>query len=108
MLKNLVKIASDLDDAGFKKEADIVDLIIKRVAASIDDSDVIEEEYEDGIPTGMASSSDLDEILGSEVSDEERAFYERLQEDVLNQEEDDDSLSEEDVEEFWSRQQSGY
>ena len=108
MLKNLVKIASDLDDAGFKKEADIVDLIIKRVAASIDDSDVIEEEYEDGIPTGMASSSDLDEILGSEVSDEERAFYEKLQEDVLNQEEDDDSLSEEDVEEFWSRQQSGY
>ncbi len=103
-----MKIASDLDDAGFKKEADIVDLIIKRVAASIDDSDVIEEEYEDGIPTGMASSSDLDEILGSEVSDEERAFYERLQEDVLNQEEDDDSLSEEDVEEFWSRQQSGY
>jgi hypothetical protein len=108
MLKNLVKIASELDDAGFKKEADIVDLIIKRVAASIDDSNVIEEEYEDGIPTGMASSSDLDEILGSEVSDEERAFYERLQEDVLNQEEDDDSLSEEDVEEFWSRQQSGY
>lgn len=108
MLKNLVKIASELDSAGFKKEADIVDLIIKRVAASIEDPSEIDEDYEDGIPAGMASSSDLDQILGSEVSDEERAFYERLQEDVLNQEEEDDSPSDEDVEEFWSRGESNY
>jgi hypothetical protein len=41
MIKNLVKIASDLDNAGFRKEADIVDLII-RSAGIIDEEEFAE------------------------------------------------------------------
>ena len=102
MLKNLVKIASDLDASGFKKEADIVDLIIKRVAASIEDLSQEDENLEENIPSGFASSSDLDELLQSEVSDEEKEFYENLQERIL-EEEEEELPSDEDIEEFYSR-----
>jgi hypothetical protein len=103
MLKNLVKIASDLDAAGFKKEADIVDLIIRKVAASIEDSSQEDENLEDNIPSGFASSSDLDELLQSEVSDEEKRFYEDLQRRVLEEEEEEEFPSDEDIQEFYSR-----
>ncbi len=44
MIKNLVKIAQDLDNMGLKKEADIVDLIIKKVSQELgEDSDGNEE-----------------------------------------------------------------
>lgn len=66
MLKNLVKIASDLDKAGFKKEADIVDLIIKRVAS-------VENEVDDEVE--KISEEDVPFTL---TSDEEQELYEML------------------------------
>jgi len=59
MLKNLVKIASDLDNAGFRKEADIVDVIIRRVASELGDQ---EDESEDGMSTGSAGAIDEEEF----------------------------------------------
>lgn len=59
MLKNLVKIASDLDSAGFRKEADIVDLIIRRVASELGDQ---EGGLEDGMSTGSAGAIDEEEL----------------------------------------------
>jgi hypothetical protein len=59
MLKNLVKIASDLDSAGFRKEADIVDLIIRRVASELGDQ---EGDSEDGMSTGSAGAIDEEEL----------------------------------------------
>jgi hypothetical protein len=59
MLKNLVKIASDLDSAGFRKEADIVDLIIRRVASELGDQ---EDSSEDGMSTGSAGAIDEEEL----------------------------------------------
>lgn len=64
MIKNLVKIASDLDSAGFRKEADIVDLIIRRVASELGD----QENEVDDRPIGSAGEideDDLAEIFGS-------------------------------------------
>ena len=52
MIKNLVKIAQGLDDMGLKKEADIVDLIIKKVSQELgqdfdddQESDISEEDF---------------------------------------------------------------
>ncbi len=52
MIKNLVKIAQELDDMGLRKEADIVDLIIKKVSQELgqdpdddQDSPISEEEF---------------------------------------------------------------
>jgi hypothetical protein len=43
MIKNLIKIAEQLDKNGFSKEADIVDIIIKRVASeNLESEDVTE------------------------------------------------------------------
>lgn len=44
MLKNLIKIAADLDTAGFKMEADIVDVIIRRVASEMGEQESYPEE----------------------------------------------------------------
>ncbi len=52
MIKNLIKIAEQLDKNGFSKEADIVDLIIKRVASEgieaedNTESDITPEDFE--------------------------------------------------------------
>ena len=52
MIKNLVKIAQELDDMGLRKEADIVDLIIKKVSQELgqdpdddQDSSISEKEF---------------------------------------------------------------
>lgn len=99
MLKNLVKIASDLDAAGFKKEADIVDLIIRKVASSVDESDGLDLTE---IPTSVASDEELEELLRSEVSPEEAEMYEEVQQRVLEEEEEEPS--DEDFEEWLARQ----
>ena len=39
MIKDLIKAAKDLDEAGFRKEADIVDLILRKVAQEIVEED---------------------------------------------------------------------
>lgn len=58
MIKNLVKIASDLDNAGFRKEADIVDLIIRRVASELGN----QEDDADTGPIGSAGIIDEEEF----------------------------------------------
>ena len=62
MLKNLVKIAADLDSAGFKMEADIVDVIIRRVASELEEP---EEGDQRGIPTVDISDEDLASLFSS-------------------------------------------
>lgn len=91
MLKNLIKIASDLDDAGFKKEADIVDLIIRKVSSSIiheDDADV---------PESVVSDERLKALLGggAKATREEMDAYEDLESRILQEQEEED---EEDIE----------
>jgi hypothetical protein len=108
MLKNLVKIASDLDAAGFKKEADIVDLIIRKVASSVDESDGLDLTE---VPTSVASDEELkklkelEELLRSKVSPEEAKMYEEVQQRVLEEEEEEEP-SDEDFE-GWLASQSG-
>lgn len=58
MIKNLVKIASDLDSAGFRKEADIVDLIIRRVASELGD----QEDDADTGPIGSPGTIDEEDF----------------------------------------------
>jgi hypothetical protein len=62
MLKNLIKIAADLDSAGFKMEADIVDVIIRRVASELEEP---EEGDQRGIPTVDISDEDLASLFSS-------------------------------------------
>lgn len=104
MLKNLVKIAQDLDKAGFKKEADIVDVIIRRVASELSEYDDSEEESD----VGYASEDDIEALLhGADepLSDEEVEDLNRFQAEELgedsDEEEDPDDL---DIEEWLSRQ----
>ena len=59
MLKNLVKIASDLDSAGFRKEADIVDVIIRRVASELGNQG---DSSETDVSTGSAGAVDEEEL----------------------------------------------
>jgi hypothetical protein len=59
MLKNLVKIASDLDNAGFRKEADIVDVIIRRVASELGNQG---DSSEADVSTGSAGAVDEEEL----------------------------------------------
>jgi hypothetical protein len=73
MLKNLVKIASDLDAAGFKKEADIVDVIIRRVASMVDDEGA-REISEDDASDSIASFEDLEILLEENKTPQERAY----------------------------------
>ena len=68
MLKNLIKIASDLDKAGLKKEADIVDLIIRRVASSdFNDQNDADDTRLDG---PIVSDEELSEVLSDLVPQE--------------------------------------
>lgn len=92
MLKNLVKIASDLDAAGFKKEADIVDVIIRRVASS-------SEDYAEDDVRDVASEEEIEKLLSSPASEEEMEAYEDVQRKVLEEE-----MSDSDVVEFFARQ----
>ena len=81
MLKNLIKIASDLDAAGFKKEADIVDLIIKKVSSESPDLSFEDE----------GESQPINEL---NLSDEE---YQRIL-DQIAEEEGDEAPTREDIE----------
>ena len=96
MLKNLVKIAQELDKAGFKKESDIVDVIIRRVASHTDDTDS-DVEY--------ATEEDIEALLeGAEepLSEEEIEDLNRYQAEEFGQEDPD----EEDIDEWESREES--
>lgn len=104
MLKNLVKIAKELDQAGFKKEADIVDVIIRRVASEIsgdDESDVDSD-------VGYATEEDIEALLdGAEepLSDEEVEDLNRFQAEEFGEDVDEDELPDDlDVEEWLARQ----
>jgi len=90
MLKNLIKIAADLDAAGFKKEADIVDLIIRKVAQSADEADdEIENISDENVHSAVGSEKDLELLLNTEVSEEEREMYDAVMKEVLEEEEED-------------------
>lgn len=103
MLKNLVKIAQELDKAGFKKEADIVDVIIRRVASEVgvDDSDEAND-------VGYASEEDIEALLeGAEepLSEEEVEDLNRFQAEHFGEDADEEELPDDlDVEEWLSRQ----
>jgi len=71
MIKNLIKIAAELDAKGFAKEADIVDLIIRRVAqTNVGD-------YDPGLGLSNEERSDMfggSEFGGGPMSEEEHDF----------------------------------
>ena len=102
MLKNLIKIASDLDDAGFKKEADIVDLIIRKVSSSIiheDDADV---------PESVVSDEQLKALFGggAKATREEMDAYEDLELRILQEQEDEEDVempSDGDIDDLFKR-----
>lgn len=104
MLKNLVKIAQELDQAGFKNEADIVDVIIRRVASKISEDD--ESDMDPDV--GYGTEEDIEALLeGAEepLTDEEmedlnRYQAERFGKDIQEWDIPDDS----DIEEKNSRQ----
>lgn len=72
MIKNLIKIAAELDANGFAKEADIVDLIIRKVAqTNVGD-------YDPGLGLSDEERSDIfggREFGGELTSEEERDFH---------------------------------
>jgi len=109
MLKNLVKIAAELDSAGFKKEADIVDLIIRKVAMS-EYSDSEEDNADDvAASSSEASDDDFEQIL-SDLADQEtdeKNAEEELPEYGEESDEDEEweEPSEEDVREWESREE---
>jgi len=92
MLKNLIKIAADLDTAGFKMEADIVDVIIRRVA-----SEMGEQEYypEEGGERGNSVINMSDEDFASLVASLP----------VEDEEEDEGGLDQESYDEWVAREQ---
>jgi len=93
MLKNLVKIAAELDTAGFKMEADIVDVIIRRVASELGEQ---EDNSEEGDTRGVSTTDMSEEDFASLV-----ANLEGLNEE---DEEDEGGLDEESYEEWAARE----
>lgn len=93
MLKNLVKIAAELDTAGFKMEADIVDVIIRRVASELGEQ---EDNSEEGDTRGVSTTDMSEEDFASLV-----ANLEGLNEEG---EEDEGGLDEESYEEWIARE----
>jgi len=78
MIKNIIKAAAELDQAGFHVEADLMDKIMQKVAQELDeDMDEMEEEESD-------EESDFG-FLGSEDEDDSNEEYEEEEES-----EDDD------------------
>jgi hypothetical protein len=72
MIKNLIKIAAELDAKGFAKEADIVDLIIRRVAQTI------VTDYDPGLGLSNEERSNIfggTEFGGQPMSEEEHDFH---------------------------------
>ena len=104
MLKNLVKIAQELDKAGFKKEADIVDVIIRRVASEVG----VDDDSDEANDVGYASEEDIEALLeGSEepLTDEEVEDLNRFQAEHFGEDVDEEELPDDlDVEEWLSRQ----
>ena len=104
MLKNLVKIAQELDRSGFKKEADIVDVIIRRVASEIGDDD----DSDDTSDVGYASEEDINSLLeGADepLSPEEVEDLNKFQAKEFGSE-DEDLPDDDDFREWLAR--SGY
>lgn len=103
MLKNLVKIAKELDQAGFKKEADIVDVIIRRVASEVSGDD----ESDMNSDVGYATEEDIESLLeGAEepLSDEEVEDLNRFQAEEFGEDVDEEELPDDlDVEEWLAR-----
>lgn len=73
MIKNLIKIAAELDAKGFAKEADIVDLIIRKVAQTeVGD-------YDPGLGLSDEERSDIfggSEFGGDPMDEETNDFHE--------------------------------
>jgi hypothetical protein len=104
MLKNLVKIAQELDQAGFKNEADIVDVIIRRVASKISGDDELDMDSD----VGHATEEDIEALLeGAEepLSDEEVEYLNTYQAERFGKDiEEGDIPDYLDIEEKYSRQ----
>lgn len=92
MLKNLIKIAAELDTAGFKMEADIVDVIIRRVASELGEQ---EDSSEEGDTRGISTTNMSEEDFASLVANLEG----------LN-EEDEGGLDEKSYEEWIAREEA--
>lgn len=107
MLKNLIKIAAELDNAGFRMESDIVDVIIRRVASEMG-SDPQDLSGESGlnIPSDTMDEGDIKSLLSSfegypEEEDEgEYEDWEGFDQSEEEEEEDPDQL---DIDEFLAR-----
>jgi hypothetical protein len=92
MLKNLIKIAADLDSAGFKMEADIVDVIIRRVASELGEGEGHYPEYTGYVPSAEMSEEDFASLVAS---------LEGLSDD----EEEDEGLDDESYNEWMAREE---
>jgi len=100
MIQNLMKIAAELDKAGMTKEADIVDVIIRKVAQH-------QLEMEEGEFGGELDEPDFDDssIPVEEVSDDEfnELFGESTPEEMADRApEDDEDPSEEEIDNMFA------
>jgi hypothetical protein len=93
MLKNLIKIAADLDSAGFKMEADIVDVIIRRVASELGEGEGYDSDAGDSVPSAEISEEDFASLVDSLGG---------LSED---EDEEDEGLDDESFEEWIAREE---
>lgn len=91
MLKNLIKIAADLDSAGFKMEADIVDVIIRRVASELGEGEGYDSEAGDSVPSAEISEEDFASLVDSLGG--------------LSEDEEDEGLDDESFEEWIAREE---
>lgn len=91
MLKNLIKIAADLDSAGFKMEADIVDVIIRRVASELGEGESYDSEAGDSVPSAEISEEDFASLVDSLGG--------------LSEDEEDEGLDDESFEEWIAREE---
>lgn len=91
MLKNLIKIAADLDSAGFKMEADIVDVIIRRVASELGEGEGYDSDAGDSVPSAEISEEDFASLVDSLGG--------------LSEDEEDEGLDDESFEEWIAREE---
>ncbi len=80
MIKNLIKAAAELDQAGFHVEADIMDKIMQKVAEKMDDDnmeDAEESEEMEHSEFGFLGHKQED----SEDEDSEEEYEEEMEED---------------------------
>ncbi len=96
MIKYLIKAAAELDNAGFRVEADLLDQIMKKVAIEVAENDANDFGFlsskEKKAPVAKTEAEPVEETeVESEVDDEEDESEETEPEEEVN--EDDEELS---------------